>query len=261
MPRVLVTGGTGGLGSELSRRFSEAGYTVRIMSRRPRSAEIDPAIEWAQARLETGDGLRAAVSGAEQIVHCASSPFRDTRQVDVEGTRRLLEEAREAGVAHFFYISIVGIDRIPFGYYKVKLAAEKLIEESGVPYSILRATQFHTLIDRFLGALVRLPVALLPADFKSQPIDTGEVAQRMVECVGEGPGGRLPDLGGPQVLTFREMARDWLNARRRRALLAPLPLPGKIAAGFRRGYNCCPDRAEGKVTWADWLARTYGAGA
>ena len=255
MPRVLITGGTGGLGSELVPRFAAAGYTVRILSRRARSSKAGAAYEWAQGDLVTGAGLAEAVAGCDLVVHCATNA--PSGKGDAEGTRNLCAAAKETGNVRVFYISIVGIDRIPLGYYKVKLAAEKVIEESDVPYSILRATQFHTLIDRFLGALVRLPIALLPADFKSQPIDAGEVAQRMVEYAAEGPGGRLPDLGGPQVLTFREMARAWLRARGRRALLVPLPLPGKIAAGFRRGYNCAPDRAEGRVTWAEWLARTY----
>ena len=169
MARVLITGGTGVLGSELVPRFVDAGYTVRVMSRRARS-ERDPDVEWAQAQLATGEGLAEAVSGADVIVHAASSPFRRTEAVDVHGTRRLLEHAREAGVAHFLYISIVGIDRIPRVYFKHKLAAEALVEQAGVPWSILRATPFHTLIDRVLGALARLPIALLPTDFRFQPI-------------------------------------------------------------------------------------------
>src|SRR3990170_5638680 len=149
MPRVLITGGTGVLGRELVPRLAAAGYSVRVVSRRAAPAEGAPA-EWARAQIATGEGLAEAVAGVDVIVHCASSPFRRTREVDVEGTRRLLERAREAGVAHFVYISIVGVDLIPLGYYKHKLAAERLIEESGVPYSILRAPQFFTLIDELL---------------------------------------------------------------------------------------------------------------
>src|SRR3989337_3515075 len=155
MPRALITGGTGVLGREVAGRLSQAGYSVRVVSRRAAPAEGAPT-EWAQAQIETGEGLAEAVAGVDVIVHCASSPFRRTREVDVEGTRRLLAAAGRVGVSHFVYISIVGVDRIPLPYYKAKLAAERLIEESGVPYSILRATQFHSLIDRFLGTLVRL---------------------------------------------------------------------------------------------------------
>jgi len=257
MPTVLVTGGTGVLGCELAPRLAAAGYTVRIMSRGPRRADADAKAQWAQADLETGEGLAEAVAGADLIIHCATSPMGRTQQTDVRGTELLLQHARASGQPHLFYISIVGIDRVPLGYYKAKLAAEKLVEGSGLPWSILRATQFHTLIDRFLRTLIRLPLALLPTDFKFQPIDPAEVADRMVEFIAGGPSGRLPDLGGPEILSFGDLARAWLKARRRRALLVHLPLPGKTATAFRRGYNCTPENAYGRVTWEQWLRRRY----
>src|SRR3990170_6278035 len=154
MPRVLITGGTGVLGREVAPRLAQAGYSVRVVSRRGAPAEGAPT-EWAQAQIETGEGLAEAVAGVGVIVHCASSPFRRTREVDVEGTRRLLGAAGQAGVSHFVYISIIGIDRIPLAYYKAKLAAEWLIEESGVSCSILRAPQFFTLVDEVMRNLLR----------------------------------------------------------------------------------------------------------
>jgi len=259
MARALITGGTGVLGRELIPRLAAAGWTVRVLSRRAAPAE-GGSTEWAQAQIATGEGLAEAVAGVDVIVHCASSPFRRTREVDVEGTRRLLGQAREAGVAHFVYISIVGIDRIPLPYYKHKLAVERLIEESGVPYSILRAPQFHTLVDDVMRNLLRFPVGLYPAGFKFQPIDPAEVAERMVTAVEAGPGGRLPDIAGPQVRGAGELARAWLKARGKRRLLLPLPLFGKVAAGYRAGHNCAPDAKYGRVTWEEWLGRKYGAG-
>jgi len=114
MTRVLVTGGNGGLGSEVVPRLLQAGCTVRVMSRKSSQANRLPAAEWAQANLETGQGILEAVSDIDVIVHAATSVIKHTRQVDVEGTRMLLERARAAGVSHVIYISIVGIDRIPF---------------------------------------------------------------------------------------------------------------------------------------------------
>jgi len=253
MPRVLITGGTGVLGSKLAPRFAAAGYDVRLTSRHPPPGEA----AWVATDLLTGEGLAEAVAGVDLIVHAASSAQRKTRETDVDGTKRLLEAAKAAGTPHLFYISIVGVDRIPFGYYKAKLAAEKLIEDSGVPYSILRATQFHTLLDMFLGMFIRLPIAALPKSFQFQLVDAGEVADRMVADAARGPSGRLPDLGGPETLRLGDIARAWLKARKKRALVLPLPLPGKVANAFRNGYNCTPERAGGKITWAQWLERKY----
>ncbi len=258
MSAVLVTGGTGDLGGKLVARLVDGGHTVRVLSRRQRPADADARLQWAQGDMETGQGLAGAVAGADLIIHAATGAAQRPR-ADVEGTRRLLEVARAAGTPHFFYVSIVGIDRIPLGYYKAKLACERLIEESGLPWSNLRATQFHSLIDRFLRILSRLPgLLILPGDVKFQPIDAGEVADRMVEYAARGPSGRLPDLGGPEVLTFGEMGREWLRIRGKRALVLPLPLFGRTAEGFRRGYNCTQDGEHGSITWSDWLARRYG---
>ncbi len=258
MTRVLVTGGNGALGREVVPKLIEAGYTARIMSRRSRPAKLLPGTEWAQADLETGQGIFEAVSDIDVIVHAASSVTRHTRQVDVDGTRMLLEKARAADVSHVIYISIVGIDRIPFAYYRHKLAAEEVLKSAGVPWSILRATQFHYLLDLFLWALTRVPlVTLLPTDLKYQPIATNEVASRLCEIVSAGPGGRLPDIGGPRVHTFGELAHTWLDIRGMHRAVISLPLPGKVAQGFRHGYNTCPEHALGKITWAEWVRKRY----
>lgn len=254
MPRVLITGGTGGLGSELAPRFAAAGYTVRILSRRARP--VDAAYEWAQGDLVAGTGLAESVAGCDLIVHCATNS--PSGKGDAEATSNLCAAAKEADGTHVFYISIVGIDRISYPYYIAKVASEKVLEESGVPWTILRATQFHSLLDRFLRATRRIPGLLLfPTSFRFQPIDTGEVAARMVEYAARGPSGRLPDLGGPEVLTAGEIARAWLQARHERRLIVNVPLLGKAAAGFRRGYNCVPGNPQGAITWRDWLQAKY----
>jgi uncharacterized protein YbjT (DUF2867 family) len=255
MTRVLVTGGAGGFGQALVPRLQSRGYTVRIMSRRP--APPSGTAEWAQADIESGAGLAAALAGADVVVHAASSPARHTQQIDVEGTRRLLDAARGAGVGHFAYISIVGIERVPYAYYRAKLAAEELVHRAGLPWSILRATQFHTLIDMLLRGADRFPLFLLPSDLRFQPIDTGEAAERMAEAVAAGPAGQLPDIGGPEVLTLGAMARAWMAARGRPRRVIHLPLPGGFASALRQARNTCPDQRYGRITWADWLRENY----
>ena len=255
MSRVLITGGTGSLGRELQPRLLAAGYTVRVMSRRaPRPGET-AQVEWAQASLESGEGLAEAFNGVNVVLHLASNPAK--RQVDVEGTGRLLDQARAAGVEHFVYISIVGIDQIGFAYYQNKLAAEQLIEASGVPYSILRATQFHEFIDRLLQPLTRLPIVFIPTNWYFQTISAVEVAEHLVAAVQRGPGGRLPDIGGPGVLRSDEMARIWLAAQGKRRPIVHLPVPGKLSTGVRQALNTTPQHTVGKLTWAEWVTRRY----
>jgi len=259
MTKVLVTGGAGRLGSKVVKELTETGYSVRIMSRKLHPTNLLSTTEWAHADLETGQGIADAVAGIDVIVHTASSPFKHTRQIDVEGTRLLLEQARVAGVAHVIYISIVGIDRIPYYYYRAKLAAEELVKNSDIPWSILRATQFHYLVDLFFQAATKMPlVTLLPTDLRCQSIAESEVASRLCEIAVAGPRGRLPDLGGPEVLTAGEMARTWLMLRGMHRRVLPLHLPGKVVQGFRRGYNTCPDQpVRGHLTWTEWVQSKY----
>jgi len=151
---VLVTGGTGALGRDLVVALRSAGYRTRVMSRRPGTGA-----DWAQGDLATGKGLDAAVADMEAVVHAGSAaaqPWR-LRATDVHGTRRMLEAANRAHVKHFVYVSIVGMEGIAYPYYRAKLAAEAIVAEDIVPWSTLRATQFHTLMEIFLGAFSRLP--------------------------------------------------------------------------------------------------------
>jgi uncharacterized protein YbjT (DUF2867 family) len=192
------------------------------------------------------------------IVHTASAGYRNPKQIDIEGTRRLLEAASAMGVAHVVYISIVGIDRVPYAYGAAKLAAEGIIQRSGVPWSILRATQFHYAIDvllRFMSGLP--PLAIVPTDFPLQPVSEDDVARRLVELVQAGPSSQVEEMGGPQVMTTGELARIWLKQRNWRRAIVPLWLPGKTASGVRQGGNTCPRHATGIETWEAWLQRHY----
>jgi uncharacterized protein YbjT (DUF2867 family) len=257
MQQILVTGGAGHLGRLVVKHLSQAGYRVRGMSRRKSPGEDWPGAEWKQADLKTGAGVEEAVQGMEVVVHLAAV---GNSMVDAEGTRRLVQAA-QAGVSHLVFISIVGIDRVPWAGGKAKLASEDLIEHSGIPWSILRATQFHYGMDFLLNFLTRLPlVALVPTDLLLQPVAEEEVAERLCEIVQAGPSGRLPDMGGPQVYTSGEMARIWLKQRGMRRAIIPLRLPGKMVRALRQGGNTCPEQAIGRISWDAWLqqhARTH----
>jgi uncharacterized protein YbjT (DUF2867 family) len=138
---ILVTGGSGTLGRGVVDRLLAADHQVRVLSRRPRPAGTPTALGWVTGELVSGRGLAAAVADVAVIVHCASNPLRP--RVDIDGTRNLVEAAWAAGIWHLIDISIVGVDRVPYRYYQAKLQAERLIQASGLPWTILRATQFH----------------------------------------------------------------------------------------------------------------------
>lgn len=251
MQQILVTGGAGHLGRLVVKQLSQASYRVRGMSRRKNPGEDWPGAEWKQADLKTGTGVEEAVQGIDVVVHLAAV---GASMVDVEGTRRLVEAAQKAGVSHLVFISIVGIDRVPWTGGKAKLVSEDLIEHSGIPWSILRATQFHYGMDVLLNFVGRLPlVMLLPTDLLLQPVAEEEVAERLCEIVQAGPSGRLPDMGGPQVYTTGELARIWLKQRGVHRAIIPLWLPGNMARALRQGGNTCPQQATGTISWEAWL--------
>jgi len=256
MVRTVVTGGTGTLGEALCPRLLDAGHDVRATSRSPPS---DDTVDWVEMDLLDGTGIEAAVADADVVIHAATAPQGDSQAVDVEGTERLLDAAAAAGVSNFLYVSIVGIDDIPYSYYQHKLAAERAVESSDVPGTIVRATQFHQFIDELLGVLRWLPVWPLPTKVRLQPIDVGEVADAVVEHATPEPSGRVPVVGGPKVQTLRELATAYRQARGLRRPIARLPIPGAVAGGFRAGDATRPDRTAGTVAWEDWLTKQYGA--
>jgi uncharacterized protein YbjT (DUF2867 family) len=254
--RTLVTGGTGTLGRLVLPLLRDAGRKVRVLSRRSR----DPGegVEFVTGDLATGEGIEAAVEGAEVIVHCAGSS-----KGDEDKTATLVRAASRAGVRHLVYISVVGADRVPvvsradramFGYFASKLAAERVVADSGLPWTTLRATQFHDLLSTTARQMARLPVIPVPAGFRVQPVDAGEVADRLVELALGTPAGLVPDMAGPRVYEMAELLRAYLRAGGKRRRIVPIPLPGKAARAFRAGANLAPERAVGRRTWEEFLA-------
>jgi len=240
---ILVTGGSGTLGTHVVSRLRREGHDVRVLSRRPGAGTH-------HGDLSTGAGVEAAVRGASVVVHAASDTRRFGRR-DERQTRHLL--AACSGVDHLVYISIVGIDRIPYSYYRAKLRVEEIIASSGVPHSILRATQFHELMDVGLGFLSRLPVAPLPLDFRFQPLAAAEAADHLARLATGPVAGRVPDVGGPDVMDLASMVAAWRELRGRLRRTVRVPLPGATARAFRQGFNTCPERAVGTITWRQFL--------
>lgn len=252
--RTLVTGGTGTLGQTLLPRLRESNHEVIATSRSPPTGD---EIEWRRMNLAEGTGIRESLSGVDIVVHTASSPLGDSEAVDVDGTKRLLDAAADAGVSNFVYISIVGIEDIPYSYYEHKLTAERAVEESDVPSTVLRSTQFHPFVHDTLEMVARLPIWPLPTKMKLQPIDTGVVADRLVEHATPEPSGRLDPVGGPEVRSVGELASAYRDLNGKRRPIVRLPIPGEVCSAFRDGAATCPDRDVGTMTWEEWLETKY----
>lgn len=237
MTSILVTGGTGNLGRPTVTRLRNDGHKVRVLSRTEGPDHV-------VGDLTSGTGLAAAVDDVDLIVHLATGQGRR----DVQQTRNLLDAAPPT--THVVFMSIVGIDRIPLSYYRYKLEAERLVE-SRAAYTILRATQFHTLLDRVFS--LRLPTLLAPA-VRLQPIAVEDVAVRLAELVPDPASGRAPDIGGPETRTSPELARTWKAARGSRRPVVPVRAPGKVFRAFRDGAGLVDGTPYGRIAFGEYLA-------
>jgi uncharacterized protein YbjT (DUF2867 family) len=247
MKTILVTGGTSPLGRPTVKALRAAGHSVRILSRQP-------GIDHVHGDLTRGEGIAEATKGIETVLHLATS----RGHADVRQTEKLIEHSKD--VAHLIFISIVGLEQIPLPYYRDKLAAERLVAASSIPYTILRATQFHNLVDEVMTAQRFLPVLLAPA-IPLQPIAVEDVADRLAELAGGPPSGRVRDLGGPEQLTVPHLARAWKRAKRSRRPVIPIRLPGKAFRAYADGFALSDAAQPTTGTFDDYLSQRFGVQA
>jgi uncharacterized protein YbjT (DUF2867 family) len=233
--RIAIVGGTGTVGREAARVLAERGHDVRVLSRHAPQYPVD---------LATGEGLTRALAGVDVVLDAANG----SRKVLVEGTRRLLAAEREAGVGHHVLVSIVGIDRVGGPYYKLKLAQEQAVREGGVPWTILRATQFHTLIAQ--GFALSAKLGLVPlVSAPLQPVDPAEVGAALAATAEAEPSRAITQFAGPEVVSARELAQRWRRATGSHAL--PVRLPA--TRSLRSGGLTNPGAWRGSVTFDQWL--------
>jgi uncharacterized protein YbjT (DUF2867 family) len=245
---LLLTGGTGTLGREVLPLLREAGVAVRVLSRR--AHEPTQGVEYVTGDLLKGEGIEAAVADVGAILHLAGGPKGD----DV-ATRNLVRAARRADVRHLALISVIGADRMPLGYFKAKLGAERAVIDSGLPWTTLRAAQFHDLVLTVVRTMAKLPVLPAPGGLRFQPVDARDVADRLVEAALGEPAGLVPDLAGPTVYGLAELSAGYLRARGKRRPRLPVRIPGKVGRAYRAGENLALEGADlGKRTWEDFLS-------
>jgi uncharacterized protein YbjT (DUF2867 family) len=199
--KIVVIGGAGVLGSKVVGKLNEHGH------------EAVPASPRTGVNTLTGEGLTEVLTGADVVVDVSNSPSFDDDPVMeffTTSTNNLVAAAKSAGVGHYVAVSIVGCDELPeSGYLRAKVAQEKLIEAAGIPYSIIRATQFAEFTDAItvsltVGDEVRVPDALI------QPIATQDLADEVARVAAGKPLAGIENIGGPEKISFEQMAREVL---------------------------------------------------
>jgi uncharacterized protein YbjT (DUF2867 family) len=242
--KIAVIGATGTLGTLVTTELERRGHELRALSRKSPDHPVD---------LRTGEGLDKALAGCQVVVD-ASNDASGSSEVLVDGCKRLLAAEHQAGVGHHICVSIVGCDRMQIGYYKVKLWQERAVEEGRVPWSIVRATQFHELIAATFARASRLGVMPVPRA-QLQSVACADVAAEIAQVAEREPLGGRREIAGPEVIDARVLARQWRSGAHRHVLLLPILLPGKLGKALRSGLLTAtePD-VLGTTTFANWLA-------
>jgi uncharacterized protein YbjT (DUF2867 family) len=268
MSVILVTGGSGHLGRDLVKQLLAQRRSVRLLSRAPGT---DPAVQWVRGDLATGAGIAQAVQGVDTVVHAATlSPiakrgsiritdfFTTPSSVDIDGTRSLLAASQRAGVSHFVFVSIVGLEHSSLPYSRVKLAGEHLVRDSSVPWSVVRATPFFYLMAQMLRSFRWWPVWPLP-NAPCNPVDTSDVAHYLIECMNDGGRGVRPEIGGPETMPFAEFGRQYQRAHNVHRATAAIRVSPKFAGNM--GFVTSTGDRRGSKTWMQWLVEQQPAGA
>ena len=245
--RILVTGGTGTIGRRLVPLLAERGAVVRMLTRHaPAGAEDHVAGD-----VMTGAGLDVAMAGEAVVVHLAGAA-----KGDEVAAANVVAAAERAGVRHVLTLSVVGAGRMPIGYFRAKEQVEAVFAASAVPSTVLRAAQVHQLVLRMAAGMTKLPVAPAPR-IRFEPVDAGEVAERLAGLALGEPAGLAGELAGPEVLEAEELLRRYAEARGLRRRFVRFGLPGKVGAAYRADANLAGADAErGRITWAEYLRST-----
>lgn len=243
--RVAVAGGTGVVGRRIVEVARERGHDVTVLAR---SEGVD---------LTTGSGLAEKLVGVDAVIDASNNTSQKRAEAEAffgGVTRNLLAAEAAAGVGHHVVLSIVGIDDADTGYYAGKRLQEKVAAEGEVPWSVLRATQFHEFAEQVLYFVRIGPFSVVPR-MLSQPVAAREVGEALVDLAEAGPAGRAPDLAGPERLQMVDLARRVSQHRGLGRRVVPVPLPGAGGKAMRSGALCASgDGPRGKITFDEWLA-------
>ncbi|CDO08170.1 LysR family transcriptional regulator [Mycolicibacterium cosmeticum] len=245
--RITVVGATGQIGAQVVELLTGAGHDVDAAAR---SSGVDAV---------SGDGVAAAFDGADAVVDVLNSPTLEpgpAADFFTASATTLLAAAKKAGVQHYVVLSIVGVGSIDAdGYLQGKQRQEELVANSGVPYTIVRATQFHELTEIIAGSLVAEGVAHAP-DALIQPVAAAEVADLVARVATEVPRNDVLNFGGPEKMSFADLARAVFTARGEDITVVIDPQATYFGVPVQRNSLVTDDGAElGTTRLSDWLDR------
>jgi uncharacterized protein YbjT (DUF2867 family) len=233
-------------------QLGAGGRQTLVLSRRA-PADLPPGATHKSFDM-TRDDPTTLLQGVDVVVDLANSSSRP-QKVLLEGTSRLLRACAELDTGHFVGISIVGCERVGLGYYKAKTRQEELIRSSDLPWSLLKATQFHEFLDGIFRSSARL--AVLPAgETRLQPVAAADVGSRLCQIALSDPVGGETRLVGPEISTLGELAASWKAATASRGIRLPLPLPGRTGRELRQGALTDPGAPSAGPGFARWLEGT-----
>lgn len=262
MSRLLVVGGTGTAGRQVVAEALRRGHDVTVASRRglDMATGIFQGVRYLAADIVTIRGLERALDGTDVVIDTTNGVSRSSRAVLTVGAENLLNNAALMGVCKAVLLSIVNVDRSSYGYYRAKAAQEQIYRESVLETRIVRATQFHDFVTSILAGGSRFGVIPVIRKTSFQPIATRDVAGFLLDAAEEKrvEANGTADFGGPEVLTMRQLARQWRARTGTKAIIASIRAPRGAGHEWRAGLNLVPERALGTVTYSQWLAESAG---
>lgn len=261
MAVVCVAGGTGQVGREVVRLALLDGHAVNVLSRhmpRPGSEKHHDGAAYFAGDVTTSEGLTAALAGADVVIDCLEGQFGKARKQFADGGARLLTAARSVGVPKAVLLSIINCDRSRYPYYVSKAEKERIYASSELETTVVRATQFHSLLDMVFGAGARAGLIPVFRGVRFQTISAADAARALLEeaaAPGSSERHRVLTLGGPEVLGMREMAQSWKAATGARGAMVEVPFPGPMGKYLRSGLNLVPEQRYGTETFVSWLEK------
>jgi len=247
--QIAVAGGTGTVGRHVVAVAEARGHRVEVLSR---SNGVD---------LTTGRRLQAAITGCDAVIDVASIDSLSTRKAVAffsTVTGNLLEAEKAAGVAHHVALSIIGAAGVEAGHYAGKTAQERLIQDSGQPWTILRAGQFHEFAAQ-TAARPRVMGMVLAPKMRTQPIAAAEVGAALVGLAEGAPRGFAQELAGPREENLADMIRGYLKANDLRGPVLEVALPGPMGKAMTSGALLASSAARlGTQTFERWLRSPDG---